>query len=96
MPPKSVIDIDGSDAVSKVLLDLLNQFPGLSGQNRILFSTLSDAPGCGFFPVSGACNPEAKNGYYRSCHAGLSVSVQCNLSGRTQIRNAAYPNQGIP
>lgn len=28
MPPKSVIDIDGTDAVSKVLLDLLNQFPG--------------------------------------------------------------------
>lgn len=60
MPPKAFIDIDGSDAVSKVLLDLLNQFPGLSGQNRILFSTLSDASGIGFFPVSGAAIQKQK------------------------------------
>ena len=55
MPSKTVIDIDGSEAVSKILLDLLNQFPGLTtGNKSILFSTLSDASGIGFFPISGA------------------------------------------
>lgn len=55
MPSKTVIDIDGSEAVSKILLDLLNQFPGLTtGGKSILFSTLSDASGIGFFPISGA------------------------------------------
>lgn len=50
---KSVIDIDGSEAVSKVLLELLNQFPGLDGKS-IMFSTLSQTSGIGFFPTSGA------------------------------------------
>lgn len=55
MPSKTVIDIDGSEAVSKILLDLLNKFPGLTtGNKSILFSTLSDASGIGFFPISGA------------------------------------------
>lgn len=53
MALKKVIDIEGSEAVSKVLLTLLNSFPGLDGKN-ILFSTLSEASGIGFFPTSGA------------------------------------------
>lgn len=47
------VDVEGSDAVSRVLLDLLNQYPGLSGKS-ILFSTLSEKSGIGFFPTSGA------------------------------------------
>ena len=55
MPSKTVIDIDGSEAVSKILLDLLNMYPGLTvGNKSILFSTLSDASGIGFFPIFGA------------------------------------------
>lgn len=50
---KTTIDIDGTEAVSSVLLDLLNQFPGLSGK-KILFSTLATTSGIGFFPTSGA------------------------------------------
>lgn len=50
---KTVIDIDGSEAVSKVLLALLNEFPGID-QKKILFSTLSETSGIGFFPTSGA------------------------------------------
>lgn len=50
---KTIIDIDGSEAVSKVLLALLNEFPGLAGKS-ILFSTLSETSGIGFFPTSGA------------------------------------------
>jgi len=50
---KPVIDIDGSEAVSKVLLALLNEFPGIDHKN-ILFSTLSETSGIGFFPTSGA------------------------------------------
>lgn len=50
---KTAIDIDGTEAVSKVLLTLLNQFPGL-GSKKILFATLSETSGIGFFPTSGA------------------------------------------
>lgn len=53
MALKNVIDIDGTEAVSKVLLSLLNSFPGLDGKS-VLFSTLSDTSGIGFFPTSGA------------------------------------------
>lgn len=54
MPAKSVIDIDGTEAVSKVLLTLLNTFPGLSQDQSILFATLGEASGMGFFPTTGA------------------------------------------
>lgn len=50
---KTVIDLDGSDAVSNVLLELLNTFPALDGKS-ILFSTLDETSGIGFFPTSGA------------------------------------------
>lgn len=54
MPAKAIIDVDGSEAVSTVLLTLLNTFPGLSDKQRILFATLSETSGIGFFPTSGA------------------------------------------
>ena len=54
MPAKTVIDIDGTEAVSKVLLTLLNTFPGLSEGQSILFATLGEASGMGFFPTTGA------------------------------------------
>ena len=54
MPAKNVIDIDGSEAVSNVLLTLLNTFPGLSDKRHILFATLSETSGIGFFPTTGA------------------------------------------
>lgn len=54
MPKPTVIDIDGSEAVSAALLALLNAFPALSKPQNILFSTLSEASGIGFFPTTGA------------------------------------------
>lgn len=50
---KFPIDVDGSDVISKVLLDLLNTFPGLKNK-KIEFSSLSEDSGIGFFPSSGA------------------------------------------
>lgn len=47
------VDVEGADAVSKVLLTLLNTYPGLSGKS-ILFSTLGETSGVAFFPTSGA------------------------------------------
>ena len=49
----TVFDIDGSEAVSPVLLNLLNEFPGI-GKRKIQFSSLSETSGIGFFPTSGA------------------------------------------
>lgn len=54
MPAKTVIDIDGSEAVSAVLQKLLNEFPGLSARQRVQFATLEDSGGVGFFPSTGA------------------------------------------
>lgn len=50
---KIAFDLDGAAAVSSVLLTLLNQFPGL-GTRKVLFSTLAEKAGIGFFPTSGA------------------------------------------
>lgn len=47
------IDVDGSEIVSTVLMELLNTFPGLDGK-RVQFATLGDASGIGFFPSAGA------------------------------------------
>ncbi len=53
MAIQKMVDIDGAEAVSKVLLTLLNTFPGL-GSKQVLFSTLSETSGIGFYPTSGA------------------------------------------
>ena len=53
MPTQKLVDVDGADAVSNILITLLNDFPGLGGK-EILFSTLSETSGVGFFPTSGA------------------------------------------
>lgn len=46
-------DVDGSEIVSKVLLELLNKCPALCGK-KVAFSTLEDDEGLGFFPSVGA------------------------------------------
>ena len=55
MPQQKKIeyDVDGTEAVSSVLLDLLNTFPAL-GTRKVEFSTLEDGGGIGLFPTSGA------------------------------------------
>ncbi len=55
MPARSIVDVEGTEAVSKVLLSLLNTFTQISecGQ-QVLFATLSDTFGIGFFPTTGA------------------------------------------
>lgn len=54
MPARALIDVDGTDAVSKVILTLLNEFPGLNQSQHILFATVDEASGIGFYPTSGA------------------------------------------
>lgn len=46
-------DVDGSEIVSKVLLELLNKCPALCGK-KVTFSTLGEDEGLGFFPSVGA------------------------------------------
>ena len=50
---KLTIDVDGSDIMTSILLKLLNEYPGLGGR-EILFSTLDETSGLGFFPTTGA------------------------------------------
>lgn len=54
MATQKMVDVDGAEAVSKVLLALLKTFPGLENDKTIKFSTLSETSGIGFYPTSGA------------------------------------------
>ncbi|MBQ8040340.1 MAG: hypothetical protein IJ274_10810 [Lachnospiraceae bacterium] len=47
-------DIDGYEAVTSALRELLNQYPGLERGEEITFSVLEETSGIGMFPVSGA------------------------------------------
>lgn len=47
-------DVDGYDAVTSALMELLNQYPALSVDDEIGFSTLGEDSGKAMFPVSGA------------------------------------------
>lgn len=47
-------DIDGYDAVTSALMELLNQYPALSASDEITFSTLGEDSGKAMFPISGA------------------------------------------
>lgn len=67
---KAVIDVEGSDAVSSVLLRLLNSFPGLSG-DVVAFSDLGEREGLAVFSSGGAMyqqNREDVTGHvYQRC-----------------------------
>lgn len=47
-------DIDGYEAVTSALRELLNQYPGLSESDEIAFSTLGENSGKAMFPISGS------------------------------------------
>lgn len=47
-------DVDGHEVVTDALLELVNQYSELTGDERIQFSTLPDDGGVSFYPVSGA------------------------------------------
>lgn len=47
-------DIDGYEAVTSALRELLNQYPNLSEGDEISFSTLGEDSGKAMFPTSGA------------------------------------------
>lgn len=47
-------DIDGYEAVTSALRELLNQYPALSENDEIAFSTLGENSGKSMFPISGS------------------------------------------
>lgn len=47
-------DIDGYKAVTSALRELLNQYPALSENDEISFSTLGENSGKSMFPISGS------------------------------------------
>ena len=47
-------DVDGYDAVTLALRELLNKYPALSVNDEISFSTLGEDSGKAMFPISGA------------------------------------------
>jgi len=61
------IDVEGSDLMSNILLDLLNRCPALNG-NKVAFATLSAASGLAFFPGSGAAIASEKDNIWGDVH----------------------------
>lgn len=47
-------DIDGYEAVTSALRELLSQYPGLEKGEEITFSVLEETSGIGMFPIEGA------------------------------------------
>ena len=47
-------DVDGYDAVTSALRELLNQYPALSADDEIAFASLGEKSGKAMFPISGA------------------------------------------
>ncbi len=47
-------DVDGHEAITAALRELVNQYPGLASGDEITFSVLSEDSGKAIFPVSGA------------------------------------------
>ena len=47
-------DVDGYDAVTGALMELINQYPGVKDGDEITFSVLEEDSGKAMFPVSGA------------------------------------------
>ncbi len=85
MAQQKLFDVDGADAVTKVLLALLNTFPGLGGKT-ILFSTLSETSGIGFFPTSGAAllsNDEDITGHVKQVCL-YPFNVICRIAPRAE------------
>ncbi|MDO4381289.1 MAG: hypothetical protein Q4D20_10495 [Clostridia bacterium] len=91
-PQKKTIDIDGSEAVSKVLLDFLNTFPGVAESKKILFATLSEASGIGFFPTAGAVlqsNTEDVTGHVKQvCLYPFNIVYRAALKSESQRMRA--------
>lgn len=75
------IDYDGTDALSPILKELVNEFPGVSVE--IAFSTLGDTSGIGIFPTSGAAiqsEKESITGHVRQvCTYPFTVVYRASL-----------------
>ena len=88
MPSAAAIDIDGSEAVTTALLDLLNRFPGLKHGEKILFSAVPEDGGIGFFPTSGAVylqNSEDITGHVKQvCQYPFSVICRAGAKSEAQ------------
>ena len=85
MPKKTVIDVDGSNAVSRVLMDLLNTFPGLDKKQKIEFATLPEtSAGIGFFPTMGAIYE--KNNEDITGHVKQVCAYPAQVVYRTSVR----------
>ena len=48
------VDIEGTDVMSSLIVNLVNQFPGLKQREEIKFATLGKDKGIAFYPTSGA------------------------------------------
>lgn len=47
-------DFDGEEVISKALMEIINQYPGLDNGDEIKYAVLADASGKAIFPTSGS------------------------------------------
>lgn len=86
MAEQKKIDYDGTDVLSTVLKELLNEFPGVN--TEIAFSTLSETSGIAIFPTSGAAiisEKESITGHVRQvCTYPFTVVYRASLKKEGQ------------
>lgn len=49
-----VYDLDGQEVISTALMDLINQYPGLTQGDFVQYATLESSKGKAVFPISGS------------------------------------------
>ena len=57
-------DIDGYDAVTSALRELVNKYPALSEGDEIAFASLGEDSGKAMFPISGAVIETEKTTFF--------------------------------
>lgn len=87
-------DVDGSEIMSKVLMELLNQCPALCGRH-ITFSTLGEDEGLGFFPSAGAAVISEKEGITGHVRQVCAYPFDIVLRGAPKTEEARIRNKEL-
>ena len=88
MPGTTAVNVNSAEAVSVVLLDLVNEFPGLSAGERVQFATIGKNGGIGFFPNVGGMRTNHRENVLGqvqdTCRYPFSIVYNAALNTETQ------------
>lgn len=84
-------DVDGAEALTEIIRQLINRFPGLEEGETITFSTLEGTGGLAMYPTGGAAIEEEKRSVTGKVRQVClyPFEVGCQAAGMTEKRRAA-------